>query len=259
MLPATATSKPVGLRPAGQDEALKVTGIIAAGGSGQRLGIAGGKQLLEIAGRPVAAWSIDALASAELIDDIVVVCDPERVEEYAQTISKSLQTEKPLTFVAGGDTREASVMAGLIAAEGADIVAVHDGARPLLEPAHADQTIAALIDGCSEHLWGTVLGYPAVDTLKQVTTTAICEDGIVDTPPRSMYWHAQTPQVFWRVELASCYDSAKQEGWQGTDDASYVEHQGGILKMLQGSRNNIKITSPEDVVFAEVLLAQQKL
>ena len=232
---------------------LKITGIIAAGGSGQRLGVAGGKQLLEIAGRPVAAHAVDALAASTLIQDIVVVCDPSRVEEYAQLITTSVNTDKPLHFVAGGNTREDSVYAGLLATSG-DVIAIHDGARPLLEPVHADKVIRRLVDANDEHLSGTVLGIPAVDTLKQVKTTAICEHQITDTPDRSLYWHAQTPQVFWREELILAYDSARQEGWQGTDDASYLEHQGAVIAMVQGSRNNIKITTPEDVVFVEALL-----
>ena len=239
---------------------LKITGIIAAGGSGQRLGVAGGKQLLEIAGRPVAAHAVDALAASALIQDIVVVCshDPKRLDEYAQAITRSVRTDKPLHFVQGGKSREESVYTGISAgAADADIVAVHDGARPLLEPKYVDAAIRRLID--SDGVSGVVVGIPAVDTLKRIATVTdcgqiSCEHQVIDTPERSRYWHAQTPQVFWREELVSAYDEARKEGWSGTDDASYVEHQGGVVAMLQGSRNNIKITTPEDVVFVEALL-----
>jgi len=238
---------------------LKITGIIAAGGSGQRLGVAGGKQLLEIAGRSVAAHAVDALAASALVQDIVVVCssDPKRLDEYARIITRSVRTDKSLHFVQGGDSREESVYTGISAgAADADIVAIHDGARPLLESKYVDAAIRQLID--SDGISGVVVGIPAVDTIKQVKT---CDNVslVTDTPERSRYWHAQTPQVFWREELVSAYDSARKEGWSGTDDASYVERQGGVVAMLQGSRNNIKITTPEDVVFVEALLGCKEL
>jgi len=228
---------------------LKITGIIAAGGSGQRLGMAGGKQLLSVAGKPVAAWAIDALAAASLIDDIVVVCDPDRVDEYAATISADVMTEKPLAFVAGGDTREESVMAGLAAAADADIVAIHDGARPLLEADSADAGIQKLIDSEFD---GVVLGNKAVDTLKRVDA----DDVVADTPDRSCYWQAQTPQIFWYEKLVAAYESAKESGYKGTDDASYVEHNSGTVCMFASSRNNIKVTTFEDVDFVELFLAK---
>jgi len=233
--------------------AVKVAGIVAAGGQGTRLGAAGGKQLLEVAGRPVAAWAIDALASAESIQSIVVVCDPERVEEYAQILGDYVRTEKPLSFVAGGSTREESVRAGLEAlGEEVDIVAVHDGARPLLDGLCAHAAAQELVHDCG--LAGVVVGNPAVDTLKSV------KDGCVtNTPDRSLYWHAQTPQIFWRKTLMSAYKKAQLEGYQGTDDASYCEYAGGKVRMFAGSRNNIKVTTSEDLEFAEVMLTQTKV
>jgi len=233
----------------------KVVGIIAAGGQGTRLGAVGGKQLLMIAGKPVVAWAIDALAAAGLVQSIVVVCDPNRVEEYAQTISSNVNTEKPLHFVAGGDTREESIVAGLLFAKTADIVAIHDGARPLLDEWCANAAIQALVDGSEEEnaLDGVVLGNPAVDTLKYVEN-----DCVVDTPDRNLYWHAQTPQIFWRKQLVDAYDKAREKGYRGTDDASYCEHAGGRVRMFAGSRNNIKITTTEDVDFVELLLQKNK-
>jgi len=228
----------------------KATGIVAAGGQGTRLGIAGGKQLLELADKPIVAWSIDALASAELIQDIVVVCDPDRVGEYAQVITAKVSTKKPLNFVAGGETREESVMAGLLSVDkAADIVAIHDGARPLLEGRHVDSAIQALIE--KDGLDGVVLGNPAVDTLKRVKG-----DLILDTPDRDQYWHAQTPQIFWKKQLFAAYKQAREEGYQGTDDASYCENSGGKVGMVLGSRNNLKITTTEDIDFAESLLTK---
>jgi len=230
---------------------LKVTGIIAAGGSGTRLGAAGGKQLLEVAGRPIAAWSLDALAQAELIDEIIVVCDPDRVEEYAQSIGDAATTDKPLSFVAGGETRKQSVMAGLIAAK-PGIVAIHDGARPLLEAAYVDKAVQRLIDSDVD---GVVVGIPVVDTLKRVSvdSTSDCVR-VSNSPDRSSYWQAQTPQIFWREQLICAYQRADALDYKGTDDASYVEQRGGKVVLAQGSRSNIKITRPEDVDLIEAVL-----
>ncbi|MCL2379651.1 MAG: 2-C-methyl-D-erythritol 4-phosphate cytidylyltransferase [Coriobacteriia bacterium] len=227
---------------------MNIAGVIGAGGQGTRLGIAGGKQLLELAGRPIAAWAVDALAAAQMINEILVVCDPERVDEYVRHIGAAVQTDKPLTFVAGGDTREDSVCAGLASVPDADIVAVHDGSRPLLDPRDADAVIQRLIDDCD--IDGAVLGHPAVDTIKRVDN---CQ--IVETPDRTYYWHAQTPQVFHRKFLADAYAQAKTEGYQGTDDASYVEYVGGTVAVVRGSRNNIKVTVAEDVEFVNALFA----
>ncbi|MCL2526618.1 MAG: 2-C-methyl-D-erythritol 4-phosphate cytidylyltransferase [Coriobacteriia bacterium] len=231
---------------------LKITGIIAAGGTGSRLGVAGGKQLLELAGKPVAAWAVDALAAADLIQKLVIVCDPDRVDLYARSITAAVATTKPLAFVAGGDTREDSVLAGLDAASDACIVAVHDGARPLLDPAAAEAAIQMLLDDKAAD--GVVLANQAVDTLKRVGGNTI-----IDTPDRSLFWHAQTPQVFLREKLLQAYVKGIAEGFCGTDDASYVEHAGGVVRVIAGSRNNIKVTTQEDVEFVHTMLGGGRL
>ena len=234
------------------DSNVHIAGIIAAGGQGSRLGVAGGKQLLAIAHKPVVAWSIDALARVVAIRNIVVVCDPDRLEEYAQVITDSVSTTKALFFVAGGSTREESVMAGLSALDDSvDVVAIHDGARPLLEAKHVHLAFEKLLS--EPELDGVVVGVPAVDTLKQV------KDGqIIGTPDRGLYWQAQTPQIFWRKKIVSAYEEAGKTGYQGTDDASYCEQAGGRVSMSVGSRNNIKITSSEDLSFAELMLEAQR-
>ena len=234
-----------------------VVGIIAAGGMGTRLGATGGKQLLEVAGKPIAAWAVDALAAAELIDELVVVCDPDRVEEYAHAINAVITTDKPLSYVAGGERREDSVMAGLVvasdaAADGDVVVVIHDGARPLLEAQYADEAISAFIADAGVD--GVVLGNPAVDTLKRVNKAACVEE----SPDRKSFWHAQTPQIFYRTQLMRAIEKARAEGFQGTDDASYVEHDGGEVVMQLSARSNIKVTTSEDVDFVEYMLKKSE-
>jgi len=224
-----------------------VTGIIAAGGQGTRLGHAGGKQLLNIAGKPVAAWAVDALAQVREIRNIIVVCDPDRVDEYEKLIRDAVTTRKRLKFIPGGDSRRDSVVAGLVEALDSDVVVIHDGARPLLDPKAVDSALEYFHKNTGVD--GVVLGNQAIDTLKQV------ESGkVTGTPDRRKYWHAQTPQIFDRDYIFDCYVRANDEGFQGTDDASYCEYAGGTVAMAPSSRNNIKVTTPEDVDFVELML-----
>ncbi len=149
-----------------------------------------------------------------------------------------------LLLVAGGASRAASVRAGLDALDDVDVVLVHDAARPLVTRAIIDRCIAAADAGK-----GAVAGWPATDTLKQV------DDGlrIVATPDRSRIWHAQTPQAFPAELLRRAY--AAWDGTEATDDATLVERVGGTVVMVEGSATNLKVTLPEDLAVAEVLLA----
>lgn len=226
---------------------LNVTAIIAGGGVGLRFGDPSGKQLAEIAGRPVLAWSTDAVARALTVSALIVVCDPERVEEYAAAVLPVLVTSKPVTFVPGGSTRQASVAAGLEAASGADVVVVHDGARPLIQPNVVDAAVQTLCD--DPNLQGVVVGHPAIDTIKRVAGR-----DIVATPPRDTLWVAQTPQVFWRDALAAASEQADRDGYHGTDDSSILEHAGMRVAMVEGNRDNIKVTVSEDRQYVEHVL-----
>ncbi|MDR1775879.1 MAG: 2-C-methyl-D-erythritol 4-phosphate cytidylyltransferase [Actinomycetes bacterium] len=242
---------------------MKLLGIIAAGGSGTRLGHAGGKQLLPLAGRPVAAWAADALARACAIDEVVIVCDPDRLVDYTQSILSALQTDKPVTFVAGGNTRAESVVAGLYAARelGADYVAIHDGARPLLDPADTDALVAALLDAPAYA--GAALAYPVTDTIKCIEPVTVAAPGnrhaatVTHTADRSSYWQVQTPQLFATDTIIDAYETAAANGFSGTDDASYVEATGGTILLIQGRRSNIKVTEPDDLLVVEPLLQQR--
>ncbi|MDR1412583.1 MAG: 2-C-methyl-D-erythritol 4-phosphate cytidylyltransferase [Actinomycetes bacterium] len=229
---------------------MKIVGIIAAGGSGSRLGRAGGKQLLAVAGRPLAAWAAEALARARMIDELVIVCDPASVKQYAHDIGATLTTDKPVAFVPGGATRADSVVSGLLATD-AEVVAIHDGARPLLEPMDADRAVQAFVD--NPDVDGVVLGHPAIDTIKIVDTE------VVATPSRDDYWLAQTPQVFRRTQLLDAYAQAAAAGLVGTDDSSYIEQGGGRVIMVEGQRANIKVTIPSDLAAIDASLQTRRI
>lgn len=229
-----------------------VAAIVVAGGSGERLGRAGGKQLALVAGMPVLSWTVKALASAPEVGLIVVVTHPERVDEYREQAIDPLGLSVPVAFAAGGATRQASVASGLDAIPGsADIVLVQDGARPLLTPGLVSAALSALAE--DREAAGAVVGHPAVDTLKLAEKNAVAS-----TPDRSRYWAVQTPQVFRAQALREAYAAADSEGFLGTDDASLVERAGGRVVLVEGPRDNIKVTVAEDLVIVDAVLRQRE-
>jgi len=225
-----------------------VAAIVVAGGSGERLGREGGKQLAVVAGLPVLSWTVTALAENPEIDLIVVVAHPQRVGEYRQFAIEPLGLSTPLAFALGGESRQASVAAGLAEVpESVTVVLVQDGARPLLTSALVSHALTAL--RADPLAAGAVVGYPAVDTLK------LAQDGCVaSTPDRSRFWAVQTPQVFRAAALRQAYARAAAEGFVGTDDSSLVERDGGRVLLVEGPRDNIKVTVSEDLAVVEAVL-----
>ena len=237
-------------------DGVKIVAVIAAGGTGSRFGVHGGKhagkQLLEVAGRPLAAWAVEAFVVTPCVDEVVVVCDPARVEEFEAAIRVWVDTDTvALRFVAGGTTRTDSVQNGLDAIIDSDapddaIVLIHDGARPLILPSTIQAAYTTLV---AANVDGVVVGHPLTDTIKQV-------DGqtIIDTPDRTLYWAAQTPQAFRFGRLLMAYERATARNIVATDDAALMEADGATVIMVEGSRDNIKVTRPEDAAIAEAAL-----
>ncbi len=224
---------------------MRVAAIVVAGGVGERFGRAGGKQLASVVGAPVLAHTLAAFERAASVDEVIVVVHPERVGDYAAQIAGF---EKVTGIVAGGDTRQASVAAGLEVLPGsAEVVIVHDGARPLVPSEMIDATVEALHESGAD---GVVLGHPSYDTVKRVDA-----DGFVKaTEDRAMLWVAQTPQAFRSATLRAAYAAAEECGFLGTDDSSLVERNGGRVLMLLGPRDNLKVTVPEDLLIVERVL-----
>lgn len=225
----------------------RVVAVVVAGGTGERFGAAGGKQMATVAGMPVMSWSIKALDECEF-GKIVVVCHPERVDEYRSAAVDPLEPRTPVVVVAGGDTRQDSVACGLAQCQGADVVVIHDGARPLVAPEDVVRAVSMLEQ--TPAIDGVVVGHPVVDTLKSVSK------GVIEhTVDRSVLWSAQTPQVFRASAILVAHERAAEQGFLGTDDSSLVEHAGGRVAMIEGDRNNIKVTVPEDYEFVSAILA----
>ena len=215
--------------------------VIVAGGSGERFGDPRGKQFVDLAGMPLICWSVLALDRAASVSSIVVVAPRCREDEMCETIADYLTLIRPLAIAPSGMTRQDSVRNGLACVpDGCTLVAVHDGARPLIRPEEVDAVCACV--RADRRLAGAIAATPSTDTLM------IAEGRlIVSTPDRSHYWSAQTPQVFRLPALIAAHDEAVRTGYLGTDDASLVET----------GRDNIKVTLPEDLVIAEALLERR--
>jgi 2-C-methyl-D-erythritol 4-phosphate cytidylyltransferase len=223
--------------------------VIAAGGSGERFGDGGGKQLALVAGLPVLAHTLLAFERCPDVDAIVVVTHPDRVEEYRRRAVDVSGATKVVAVVAGGATRIQSVRAGLAALpEGVDLVAVHDGARAAVTPETISAAFAALAS--RPDIDGAVVGHPCVDTVKEVDASG----RVIATPDRTRLWMAQTPQVFRAPALARAYWRAGIAGFEGTDDAALVEALGGTVVMVASPRSNLKVTVPEDLDMLAALL-----
>ena len=215
--------------------------IILAGGSGSRMGAGCNKVLLSLRGEPVILRSLRAFEG--LVDGVVLVSREEDIPAMQALLSDS---GLHAVIVPGGSTRQESVWNGLCALpDGDNHVLIHDGARCLVD---AD-TIRRCMESVRQHGTG-VAAIPVVDTIKQVDAQQI----VVNTPDRSALMAVQTPQAFDVSLIRRAHESAMSEGFTGTDDASLVERLGLPVRLTQGSRTNIKLTTPEDVNMAEAFL-----
>jgi 2-C-methyl-D-erythritol 4-phosphate cytidylyltransferase len=215
--------------------------LIVAAGRGERLGAGRPKALVELAGRPLVAWSVQTLRAVPAIDQIVVALPP-GVPAPTGTVG-----------VPGGAARSQSVRLALAAAGPGDPVLVHDAARPLLTPELAERVIeAALQDGVD----GAIAAAPVTDTVKRVAAGG--EDGVVlETLDRADLWAVQTPQVFRRAVLERALDVSDDILARATDDAWLVERAGGAVVVVEAPRENLKVTTDLDLAVAELLLARR--
>lgn len=233
-------SQPVAPLPGKMSKNPKTAAVIMAGGSGERFGRSGGKQLAEIAGRPVLTWAIESFDAVEDVGLIVVVAPEDRHDEYFACAVEPFNFLTPIVWANSGQLRQESAFSGLEQVPDTfEFVAIHDGARPLVDPElimHAISTVKGNLD-CD----GAVVAHPAIDTLKVV------ENGVImGTPDRNVFWNAQTPQVFRAGIYRRAHASALSDGFVGTDDSSLIERLGGIVRVVEGKRDNIKLTVPED-------------
>lgn len=221
--------------------------VVAAAGSSSRMG-GENKLLMTLDGIPVLARTLLALDSAELVDEIVVAARESDLLAMAD-LCRTYGIRKPVKIVRGGESRlESVLLAAMECREDASFLAVHDGARPLAE--------GSFIDGVIRFAWRTNAAAPAVpvkDTIK------VACDGVVEsTPDRSALFAVQTPQVFDAQLLRAALQSARDSGAEVTDDCSAVERIGKEVYLTDGSYENIKITTPEDMILASAILRRRE-
>jgi 2-C-methyl-D-erythritol 4-phosphate cytidylyltransferase len=217
--------------------------ILLGAGRSRRLGF--DKILSPLAGRPVLAYSLEALGASPHIAEIVLVTRPD-IEAQAATLARQWAPGKPCRVVHGGAERQDSVWAGLQAASPSSALAlIHDAARPLLSAEIIDQ----LVSLAREH-GSAVCARPATDTLKEATP----EGRVLRTVDRSKFWQIETPQVFRRADITSAYQKVQAEGVAVTDDASVAEHVGLPVRLVNASPFNLKITRPADWTLLELWL-----
>jgi 2-C-methyl-D-erythritol 4-phosphate cytidylyltransferase len=214
--------------------------VIAAAGSGQRLGAGGPKAFVELAGRPLLEWSLDAFRAADTIAEIVVAAPPGEDERVA---------EHGVGAVEGAEHRSQSV-ANALALCGEEFIAVHDAARPLVTPGLIDAMVEEL--AAEEDAAGVIAATPVTDTIKQVG-----DEGQVErTLDRTGLWAVQTPQVF-RAEALREALADPDSLPDASDDAMLVERRGGRVVVHSTSPDNIKVTTPFDLRVAELLLRER--
>lgn len=228
------------------------TAIILAGGSGTRMGADNTKQFIDLAGVPVIARTIDAFQKAETVSEIVIVAKKDEIPLYKDLIKEHGFT-KVTKVVKGGSTRQKSALCGFEAISSkTKFVAIHDGARPLVAVGLIDRVVR------SAHISrASIAAVPCKDTPKLIHPINHRIEDSDKQPQRDKLWLAQTPQVF-HADLYRCaaYYAVEKE-FEATDDASLCEFTGFEVKCVEGSYENIKITTPEDLVCAEALLRRR--
>ncbi len=217
----------------------KVGAVIVAAGESKRMGGID-KMWSLIDGRPVLARALDAFLCCASIGQIVIVMNKKNLKQ-GRALKKELNSDKKITFCTGGVRRQDSVAAGLAKLDTCDWVIIHDGARPLVTVDLIEQVLLAARD-----TGAAIAAVPIIDTVKIVKNNRVKQ-----TVPRHVLWAAQTPQVFRRDIITEAHSKVTSDA---TDDASLVEQIKYKVGIYPGSRANIKITTPDDLVIAECLV-----
>lgn len=228
---------------------MKTVAIIPAGGSGKRLGSGIAKQYLSLQSLPVLVHTLLVFQKSDFIDEIVLVVPEDDLVSVREQIVENYELTKVSDVIAGGRERQDSVQNGLRAvSEACDVVVIHDGVRPFVtEEMIARVVIVAAEEGAAS------IGVAAKDTIKEATDECV----VKATLPRRNLWQTQTPQAFQYDLLRRAFAKAGDDHFYGTDDASLVERAGAKVRMIAGSYENIKITTPEDLIVAEALMNEK--
>ncbi|MBP3700405.1 MAG: 2-C-methyl-D-erythritol 4-phosphate cytidylyltransferase [Lachnospiraceae bacterium] len=220
----------------------KVTAILLAGGSGTRFGSEKNKVYEMIQGKSILQYSLDVFENSSYVDEVVLV-----VREGEEPLAEQLTHHKPFVMVTGGDTRQASVYRGLLAA-GGEIVLIHDGARPVVREAYVRKCVEAM-----EHYAGATMAVRSKDTVKLGDD----QDVVLGTTRRTHTWMVQTPQCFRRQILTKAHETYGERP-EITDDCMLLEFAQESVKLLEGDYTNVKVTTVEDLDLATLFLTKQR-
>lgn len=221
--------------------------MIPAAGSGSRLGFSTPKALVNLADDPILVHTLRRFAELNLIDNAIILVPPEQSAQFEESLSRAFP-ENSIRIVEGGAERQDSVANGLNALDpSTKIVVIHDAARPFVDTA----AIQASIEAAVNHGAAT-LAIPCIDTILQGDAEAM----LVDTPDRSHLWACQTPQTFQVDIIRAAHAKAGSENILYTDDATLVRATGAPVKIVNGSTNNFKITTKEDLAYADYLIKE---
>jgi 2-C-methyl-D-erythritol 4-phosphate cytidylyltransferase len=221
----------------------KLGAVIVAAGRGTRMGTKESKQYLPINGKPILVYTLEAFEKAAEVSTVVLVVSKEDIVHCQSYIEKYGLT-KISAIVAGGTSRQDSVYEGLQQLD-TEWVIVHDGVRPFVTTKSISHCWRA-----AEQYGAAVIAVPVKDTIKVADDAGM----VLTTPDRSSLWAIQTPQAFRRSELVIAYEKAAADQYEGTDDASLMERSGRPVRIVEGDYGNIKITTPDDLQWAQFRL-----
>jgi 2-C-methyl-D-erythritol 4-phosphate cytidylyltransferase len=222
------------------------TAIILAAGKGARMNAGMNKQFILLNGKPLLVHTLEAFQNCKEIDSIILVAGRDELQLCKEQILEAYAFSKVDRLVEGGRERQQSVYNGIKSLDKeCKVVVIHDGARPIVPTGIIEKCIEAAL------AYGAVsAGMPAKETIK-----ILDEEGFVEcTPERGRVWITQTPQAFQYDLIKKAHESAGDKGILGTDDAFLVERMGVKVKMIESTYENIKVTTPEDIIIAETIM-----
>lgn len=239
-----------------QQKQRRTIAIVLSAGQGSRMGAMQNKVFLPLAGKQLLAYTVEAFSRAHEVEEVVLVAHPREVESCRSEIVERYGFTCVTAVVAGGASRHQSeeraldALRGRIEGGAVDVVLVHDGARPFVEPEDIDALVRE-----ARQSGGALLGTRVQEREVLVSRDA---DGMVSAiQATDGLWRAQTPQAFDAQALLEAYDQARVEGFEGTDTASSYERLGRVVRVVEGRPTNFKVTTPDDLVRAEALLRQR--
>lgn len=224
-----------------------VSVVIAAGGRGTRMGADINKVYLKLCNKQILMHTVEAFEKNPKVGEVVIVTGTHEIE-HCKELVKKYGYSKVSAITNGGDTRQQSVYNGIMMTTG-DIVMIHDGARALISQEEIDN----VLKDCEKY-GAAAVGVKCKDTLKKADKNGF----IMETIDRETTYNIQTPQVFKRDIIVNAHEAARERNINATDDCALAEHMGIQIKITEGSYNNIKLTTPEDMAVAENIITGRK-